>query len=100
MEVLGAVLVHTPTPWEKMLGDKPGTLQLLGAGRRACTLRSRDRAVRRYLNWCALNDDTGYPSELEHITGYLQAWQSEPCTRNALRGAHAAIVSMEEGCRC
>ena len=67
-----------------------------GAGRRASTLRSRVRALRRYLNWLALNHDTGYPSELEHVTGYLQAPQSEHCTRNALRGAHATIVFMEE----
>ena len=60
------------------------------------TLRSRVRAVRRYLNRLALNHDTGYPSKLEHITGYLQARQSEPRTRNALRGARAAIMFMEE----
>ena len=90
VEVLGAMLVHTPTPMGKMLGEKPSSLQLLGAGRRASTLRSRVRAVRRYLNWLALNHDTDFPSELEHVTGYLQARQSEPCTRIALRGAHVA----------
>ena len=42
------------------------------------TLRSRVRAVRRYLNWLALNHDTGYPREFEHVTGYLQGRQSEP----------------------
>ena len=41
VEVLGAMLVHTPTPMGKILGDKPGSLQLLGAGRPASTLRSR-----------------------------------------------------------
>ena len=87
VEVLGAMLVHTPTPVGTMLGDKPRTLQLLGAGRRACSLRSRVRAVRRHLNWLPLDFDTGFPFELEHVTGYLQARQSEPCTRNALRGA-------------
>ena len=95
VEVLGAMLVHTPAPMGKMLGDKPGTLQLMGAGRLASTLRSRVRAVRRYLNWLALNHDSGYPIELERVTGYFQARQSEPCTRNALRGAHAAVVFME-----
>ena len=80
----------------KILGDKPGSLQLLGGGRRASTLRSRVRAVRRYLAWLALNHDFGYPRELEHVTGYLQARQSEPCTWNALRGAHTAIAFMEE----
>ena len=96
VEVLGAMLVHTPTPMGKILGDKPGSLQLLGAGRRASTLRSRVRAVRRYLSWLALDRDVGNPRELEHATGYLQARQSEPCTRKALRKAHTAIAFMEE----
>ena len=87
VEVLGATLVHTPTPVVKIFGDKPGSIQLLGAGRRASTLRSRVRAVRRYHIWLALNHDVGYPRELEHATGYLHARQSEPCTRNALWGA-------------
>ena len=90
------MLVHTPTPMGKILGDEPGSLQLLGAGRRASTLRSRVRAVRRYLTWLALNHDVGYPRELEHVTGNLQARQTEPCTSNALRGAHTATAFMEE----
>ena len=96
VEVLGAVLVHSLAPMGKIFGDKHGSLQLLGAGRRASTLRSRERAVRRYLNWLALNHDIGYPRELQHVTGYLQARKSEPCTRNALRGARTAIAFMEE----
>ena len=52
--------------------------------------------MRRYLNWLALNHDVGYPRELDHVTGYLLARQSEPCTRNASRGAHTAIAFMEE----
>ena len=52
--------------------------------------------VRRYLNWLALNHDLGYPRELDHVTGYSQARQSEPCTRNVLRGAHTAIAFKEE----
>ena len=35
-------------------------------------------------------------AELEHMTGYLQARQSEPCTRNALREPHTAMAFMEE----
>ena len=86
------MLVHTPTPKEKILGDKPRSLQLLGAGRRASTPRSQVRAVRRDLSWLALNHDVGSPRELEHVTGYLQTRQSEPCTRNAFRRAHTAIA--------
>ena len=80
----------------RILGERPGSIQLLGAGRRASTLRSRVRAVRRYLNWLALNHDLGYPRELDHVTGYIQARQSEPNTRNELRAAHTAIAFMEE----
>ena len=96
VEVLGSMLVHTPTPMGRILGDNPGSLQLLGAGRRASTSRSRLRAVRRYSNWLALNHDVGCPCELDHVTGYSLARQSEPCTRNALRAAHTAIALMGE----
>ena len=95
-EILVSMLVHTPTLVGRILGERPGSLQLLGARRRASTLRSRVRAVRRYFNWLALNHDLGYPRELDHVTGSLQARQSEPCTRNALRGAHTAIAFLEE----
>ena len=71
VEILGSLLVHTPTPMGRILGERPGGIQLVGAGRRASTLRSRVRAVRRYLNWLALNHDHGYPRELDHVTGYI-----------------------------
>ena len=51
VEILGSMLVHTPAPMGRILVERPGSIQLLGAGRRASTLRSRVRAVRRYLNW-------------------------------------------------
>ena len=59
VEILGSMLVYTPTPMGRILGERPGSIQLLGAGRRASTLRSRVRSVRRYLNWSALNHDLG-----------------------------------------
>ena len=82
--------------WEGFSGNDAGSIQLFGAGRRASTLRSRVLAARRYLNWLALNHDLGYPRELDHVTDYFLARQSEPCTTNALRGAHTAIAFMEE----
>ena len=96
VEILGSMLVHTPTPMRRILGERLGSIQLFGAGRRASTLRSRVCAVRRYLNWLALNHVLGYPRELDHVTGYILARQSEPCTRNALQGARTAIAFMEE----
>ena len=79
-----------------LLAAQPSNLQLLGAGRRAATLRSRVRAVKRFLDWLAVSHVKGYPTELHDFTGYLQARQSEPCTRGALKGAHKALVFMEE----
>ena len=79
VEILSSMLVHTPAPMGRILGERRGSLQLLGAGWRASTLRSRVRAVRRYLNWLALNHDFGYPRELDHVTGYSLVRQSEPC---------------------
>ena len=51
IEALATLLRATQTPMEKMLLDKPQTAQLLGAGRRVTTLRSRVRLARRYLAW-------------------------------------------------
>ena len=96
IELLGSMLSHTPTPMGALLAAQPSNLQLLGAGRRAATLRSRVRAVKRFLDWLAVSHVKGYPTELHDFTGYLQARQSEPCTRGALKGAHKALVFMEE----
>ena len=96
IELLGSMLSHTPAPMGALLAAEPSNLQLLGAGRRAATLRSRVRAVKRFLDWLAVSHVKGYPTELHDYTGYLQARQSEPCTRGALKGAHKALVFMEE----
>ena len=88
------MLAHTPTPMGALLAAQPSNLQLLGAGRRAATLRSRVRAVKRFLDWLAVSLAKGYSAELHDYTGYLQARQSEPCTRGALKGAHKALVFM------
>ena len=85
IELLGSMLAHTPTPIFTLLAAQPSNLQLLGAGRRAATLRSRVRAVKRFLDWLAVSHAKGYPTDLHDFTGYLQARQSEPCTRGALK---------------
>ena len=96
IELLGSMLAHTPTPMGTLLAAQPSNLQLLGAGRRAATLRSRVRPVKRFLHWLAVSHAKGCPTELHDYTGYLQARQSEPCTQGALEGAHKALVFMEE----
>ena len=96
IEVLAAMLTRTPTPMGALLASQPSNMQLLGAGKRASTLRSWVWAVKRFLDWLALTNSKGYPTSLEDFTGYLQARKSEPCTRGALRGAHKALVFLEE----
>ena len=58
----GSMLAHTPTPMGTLLAAPPSNLQLLGAGRRAATLRSRVRAVKRFLDWLAVSHAKGYPN--------------------------------------
>ena len=71
-------------------------LCLWGAGRRASTLRLRVRVVKRYLAWLALAHESSFPRELHQMTEYLQARQSEPCCRGALKNTHNAFVFLEE----
>ena len=73
------------TPMDKILAERLGSIQLLGAGRCVSTLHSYVRAVRRFLNLSALNHDVGFPAR-----------QPEPCTPTALRGAHTATACMDE----
>ena len=69
IELLGSMLAHTPTPMGALLAAQPANFQLLGAGRRAATLRSRVRAVKRFLDWLAVSHGQGYPTELHDYTG-------------------------------
>ena len=50
---LCTLLRGTPTPMGKLLVDKPSSEWLVGAGKRAATLRSRVR--RRYIAWHSVN---------------------------------------------
>ena len=59
-------------------------------------LRARVQAVRRYRKWLAINHDTDYPTDLVHVTDYLQGRQLEPSSRAALKGPHSAFVFMKE----
>ena len=55
------LLRGTPTPMGKLLVDKPSSESLVGAGKRAATLRSRVRMVRRYLAWLSVNYKVKFP---------------------------------------
>ena len=52
---LCTLLRGTPTPMGKLLVEKPSSESLVGAGKRAATLRSSVRMARRYLAWLSVN---------------------------------------------
>ena len=70
--------------------------RLLGGRRRATTLRARGRTVKKYLAWLALAHEETFPSEVHHVSEYLQMRHSEPCTRGGLKSTHQALVFMED----
>ena len=88
----------TKTPMGELIGSSPPGTQPLGASRRASTLRSRVRAVRRFLAWLALAHGVSFPTEVVHLTEHLQTRHSEPCNRGSLKVAHNAFVFLEANC--
>ena len=74
----------TATPMGKMLTDRPGQQQV-GGGRRASTLRSCVRGVRKFLTWLALNRELSYPTSFDQLSEFLHVRLSEPCNRGALK---------------
>ena len=85
-------------PWdvdtgEKLLVVKPSSESLVGAGKRAATLRSRVRMARRYLAWLSVNFKETFPARVGHLTEYLRVRVSEPCNRGAPRNAIVGLDS-------
>ena len=96
IEALSTLLRAAQTPMGKMLVDKPQTAQLLGAGRRVTTLRSRARLTRRYLAWLSINFEVPFPTELEQMVDYFKVRASEQCTRGTLKSTHRSFTFLEE----
>ena len=92
VEAWSTLLRATETPMGKMLVEKPHTAQLLGAGRRVTTLRSRVRLARRYLAWLSINFEVLFPTKLEHMVDYFKVRASEPCTRGTLKNTHRSLL--------
>ena len=96
LRTLSDLLKGTPTPMGTLLLEKATNENLLGGGRRASTLRSRVRSVRKFLSWLAITHECVYPTELTQLTDFLQVRLSEPCNRGALKGTHHALIFLEE----
>ena len=92
---LSEIIKGTATPMGKMLTDRPGQ-QLVGGGRRASTLRSRVRGVRKFLTWLAVTRELSYPTSFDQRSEFLHVRLSEPCNRGALKGTYQSFVFLEE----
>ena len=79
----------------QLIQRDPEKLKVLGAGRRAATLRSRIQTMRKYLSWLSTSYGILFPDKPEQCSGYLEVKSSEPCTRRALKEAHRAMGFLE-----
>ena len=83
LQELEVMLKGTKTPMGAALENRHGDRNLLGGGRRASTLRARVRASRKFFAWLAVSADVAFPSEVAHLTGYLESRHTEPCNRGS-----------------
>ena len=58
--------------------ENPANSQLLGGGRRAGTLRSRVRALQKFLSWLALAHNLTFFVHWRQLVEYMQVLLSEP----------------------
>ena len=79
----------------QLIQRDPERLKVLGAGRRASTLRSRNRSIRKYLSWLTTFYGILFPDKPEHCSAYLDVKASELCTRRALKEAHRSMGFLE-----
>ena len=79
---------RSPTPMGNLLARQPGSLALLGAGRRAATSKNRVRLLDNFFSWFTATHKVVCPTSLEHFVGFLKARASEPANRGALRSVN------------
>ena len=84
LRMLADILKNTETPVGQLPREDPKNIDLLGAGRRASTLRSRVRGVQKFLGWLAAAHNLAFPDCWRHYSEFLQVRLAEPCVRGAL----------------
>ena len=52
--------------------------------------------ARKFRTWLALSHGVSFPSEVFHLTEFLQTRHSEPCNRGSLKVAHNSFIFLEE----
>ena len=96
LSLVADLLRNTDTPMGRLLRENPANSQLLGGGRRGGTLRSRVRAIKKFLRWLAAAHNVEFPTHWKHLVEYLQVRLSEPCVRGSLKLVHASFVFFQE----
>ena len=96
LRILADILKNTETPMEQLLRESPQNMELLGAGRRASTLRSRVRGVQKFMGWLAAAHNLAFPDCWRHYSEFLQVRLAEPCVRGALKHTHSYYVFLQE----
>ena len=86
LQELEALLMGTKTPMGEAVSNRPVDRTFLGGGRRASTLRARVRAAKKYLAWLAVSADVAFPSEVSHLTDYLESPFGAMQQRRSQRG--------------
>ena len=92
----GSTCFSTKTQGERQCCDEPWDSRQhraeMRGGRRTSTLRARVRAAKKYLGWLAVAADVSFPSEVSHLTGFLEICHSEHCYRGALKAADQCMA--------
>ena len=76
LQALALLVERSFTPMGNLLARQPGSLALLGAGRRAASLRNRVRLLRNYFSWLTAIHEVLYHTSLEHSSRH--ALRSRP----------------------
>ena len=72
VRILAELLRFTDTPIKKLLREEPKNAELIGAGRRASTVRSRVRILQKFWSWLAASYGLNFPSNRKQLTEYMQ----------------------------
>ena len=92
---LTAMVEETDTPAVRLHSSSGGTPLLVGAGRRASTLRGRVLKLRRFTKWLKARYDLAFPTDVLHITSFLEDLHHQGVTQGQLRANMRAIAFFE-----
>ena len=78
------------------LRENPANSQLLGGGRRAGSLISRERCIQKFIAWLFPVDGETFPVHSKQLVENAQVRLSEPFVRGSLKLLHNSYLFMQE----